>query len=166
MKTASLITIWVGIVGLALVAGLFWGWAVSAMPGLRKVDDRTYVDAMQSINRAILNPIFLVVFTGTVLALIAASVTTFLAGHTRRGMWITAATVVYVMGVFGVTVAGNVPLNDELDAFAAAGAGDQAYAQARDDYEGPWNRLHVVRSVLGVVAIGLAAVAALTPVDD
>ena len=65
MSSASAATIGVGIVGLTMITGLFWGWTFSVMPGLRSVDDRTYVTTMQSVNRAILNPMFLVVFTGT-----------------------------------------------------------------------------------------------------
>jgi uncharacterized membrane protein len=166
MSAASATTIGAGIVGLTMVTGLFWGWAFSAMPGLRSVDDRTYVASMQPINRAILNPMFLVAFTGTVVVLAVAALTTFLAGDTRRAWWITAAAVTYTVGVFGVTVAGNVPLNDALDAFAPAGADDAGFAAARRAYEGPWNRLHVIRSALGVLAVVFAATAALTPTED
>ena len=49
----------------------------------------------------------------------SAAVTTFRAGDTRRAWWITAATATYTLGVFGVTGAGNVPLNDALDAFTS-----------------------------------------------
>lgn len=161
--TASTVVIGAGIVGLTLVVGLFWGWAVSAVPGLRTVDDRVYVLAMQSINRAILNPVFLVAFTGTVVVLIAASALSVWAGDGRRAWFITAAAVTYTFGVFGVTVAGNVPLNDRLESFAADRADQEALADARAAYEGPWNRLHVVRSTLGVLAVALAVAAASTP---
>ena len=77
MDAASAILITLGTIGSGLIVGLFWGWALSVMPGLRQVDDRTYVATMQSANRAILNPFFLVVFAGTVAVLVAAAVTTF-----------------------------------------------------------------------------------------
>ena len=38
-----------------LVAGLFFAYACSGMPGLGATDDRTLIGAMQSINRKILN---------------------------------------------------------------------------------------------------------------
>jgi uncharacterized membrane protein len=166
MSAASTTTIGAGIVGLTMVTGLFWGWAFSVMPGLRTVDDRTYVATMQSINRAILNPMFLGVFSGTVAVLAGAAFLTFRAGDVRRAWWITAAAVTYAVGVFGVTAAGNVPLNDELDAFAPSTADDVAFAAAREDYEDPWNRLHLLRSTLGVLAVAFAATAALTPTED
>ena len=62
MSTTSAITIGAGLVGLTMVTGLFWGWTFSVMPGLHSVDDRTHVATMQSVNRAILDPTFLVAF--------------------------------------------------------------------------------------------------------
>lgn len=166
MDALSAVLIAAGLVGNAMVSGFFWGWSVSAMLGLRRVDDRTYVTSMRSINRAILNPIFLVVFAGTLVALVAASVTTFIAGDSRRGVWITASMVAYAVGVFGVTAAGNVPLNDRLEAFDPTGADDDAHQRARVAYEGPWNRLHVIRSVIGVLSVTMGVVAALSPTQD
>lgn len=166
MTTTSTITIGAGLVGLTLITGLFWGWAFSVMPGLRTVDDRTYVATMQSVNRSILNPMFLVAFAGTVIVLTAAAVATFRAGDTRRAWWITAAAATYTLGVFGITGAGNVPLNDALDAFDATGSDDTALRRARRSYEGPWNRLHLIRSAFGVLAVVFATVAALTPTQD
>ena len=43
-----------------LVAGLFAGFAYAVMPGLRRADDATVVQAMREVNRAILNPVFAV----------------------------------------------------------------------------------------------------------
>lgn len=166
MSTLSIISTAVGIVGSGLIAGLFWGWNFSALPGLRSVDDRTYVTAMQSINRSILNPMFLITFVGTVIVLAVAALAGFQAGHSRRAWWLTAAAVTYAIGVFGVTVAGNVPLNDQLDRFDLPGATTETIATARHDYEGPWNRLHRVRSGLSVLVVALAATAALTPTAD
>ncbi len=148
-----------------MTAGFFWGWGVSAVPGLSKVGDRTYVDAMQTINRAILNPAFLVVFVGSVVVLLVATIAAFAAGEDRRGWWLGAATVVYTFGVFGITAGGNVPLNNALDRFDPSRADDAAYGTARREYERPWNRLHYVRSTLGVVALLFASIAALTSED-
>jgi uncharacterized membrane protein len=164
--SASAATIGAGIVGLTMITGLFWGWTFSVMPGLRLVDDRTYVSTMQSVNRAILNPMFLLAFVGTMVVLAAAAFATFRAGDTRRAWWITAAAITYAFGVFGVTAAGNVPLNDALDAFVLDGARERDLIEARAAYEGPWNRLHAARSVLGVLAVVFAATAALTPTEE
>ena len=47
-----------------LSAGLFFAFAYAVMPGLARAGDRTLVTAMQGVNVAILNPLFLVVYLG------------------------------------------------------------------------------------------------------
>ena len=121
---------------------------------------------MQSVNRAILNPMFLLVFMGSTFVLAGAAVASFWTGETRRGWWMTSAALTYALGVFGITAAGNVPLNSKLDAFDLAGGTDATIAAARRDSEGPWNRLHYIRSTLSVLVVALASVAALTPSED
>lgn len=160
------VTIAASILGSALITGFFWGWGVSAIPGLAKVSDRTYVSSMQSINKAILNPMFLIVFVGSVFLLVLAVIVAFANGDTRRGWWLTAAAVAYTVGVVGLTMVGNVPLNDQLEAFDSTGGTDADFAAARRDYEGPWNRLHYIRSTVGVFAVVFASVAALAGTED
>ena len=65
-----------GVIGTGLVAGLLYGWAVSVIPGTTRVGDHTYVETMQDINRAIINPAFIIPFMGVPLALGAASICT------------------------------------------------------------------------------------------
>lgn len=56
LRTAALVlaTLTVG-----LMAGVFAIYANALMPGLRRTDDRTFVGAFQSIDKAIINPVFL-----------------------------------------------------------------------------------------------------------
>ncbi|MGH8881081.1 MAG: hypothetical protein ACRD0P_27625 [Stackebrandtia sp.] len=46
-------------ISMGLVAGVFDLYAHTIMPGLGKTDDRTFVGAFQSIDRAIINPWFM-----------------------------------------------------------------------------------------------------------
>ena len=153
------------IVSCGLMAGLFFGWVVSVIPGLAGLSDRHYVATMQSINRAIVNPLFVVFFIGTVIALAAAAVVHFRHGQTRRGWWLASAAVTYAVGVLGVTVARNIPLNDALDTFDLGAADDAAVAVRRQTYERSWNRWHNLRTAANVVAFSLAAIAALDTAD-
>jgi uncharacterized membrane protein len=56
-----------GTVLLGLVAGVFFAFACSMMPGLSGSSDRTMVEATQKINAAIENPLFLLAFAGALL---------------------------------------------------------------------------------------------------
>ena len=57
---------------MGLLAGLFYAYSVSVMPGLGQADDRTLVDGMQQINDAIENPVFFVSFLGAPVLILAA----------------------------------------------------------------------------------------------
>ena len=64
MRTVQNLVLVSATVTTGLVAGLLGGFACAVMPALRGADDRTFVDVMQRINVAILNPVFLTVFMG------------------------------------------------------------------------------------------------------
>lgn len=140
-----------------LYAGVFFAFTVAVMPGLRAAGDAMFVEAMRGINRAIVNPPFLLVFLGApVLALVAAVVSTGAGGAAAVAAW---AAFVLVAAVFVVTVAVNVPLNDALDAVGPV-HGERA-AQARAAFERPWVRWNAVRTVLsaaGTVFLAFALV--------
>ncbi len=148
------------IIGTGLVAGLLYGWAVSVIPGTTRVGDHTYVATMQDVNRAIINPAFLVPFMGVPLALGAAAILHLRTGDIRRGSLLAAATGTYLVGVLGVTIRGNVPLNEALDDFDLSAAAGDDLAERRRTYERPWNRFHRVRTAAGVISLCLAAAAA------
>ena len=54
----------------ALMAGLFFAWSCSVMPGFARLKDREFVAAMQAANRAIQNPVFFAAFFGAPIFLI------------------------------------------------------------------------------------------------
>ncbi|GFJ96353.1 hypothetical protein [Phytohabitans rumicis] len=48
-----------------LMAGVFFIYANAYMPGLGRTDDRTFVGAFQATDRAIINPLFMGLFFGS-----------------------------------------------------------------------------------------------------
>nr|WP_295867510.1 anthrone oxygenase family protein [uncultured Chitinophaga sp.] len=143
----------------ALMAGLFYAYSCSVNPGLGRLPDAAYLAAMQSINRAILNPVFFVGFMGPVFLLPLSTWLVFREGMQPAGWWLLAATVAYLLGVFGVTMAGNVPLNNALDKVALEDSA--ALAAHRVRFERPWNRLNTVRTVCAIATVTLVIVACL-----
>jgi uncharacterized membrane protein len=154
------------IIATGLMAGLWYGWTVSVIPGTRRVADANYVDTMQQINRAIINPAFIIPFMGVPLLLGVAAFVQFRSGDARRGWLLVGAAGTYVIGVLGVTVGGNVPLNDALDAFDLPGSNDQAIDTRRHSYETPWNRWHYLRTAANAGAFALTAAAALVAATE
>ena len=154
------------IVATGLMSGLWYGWTVSVIPGTRRVGDENYVETMQQINRAIINPAFVIPFIGIPVVIGAAAVLQFRSGDARRGWLLAGAAGAYVIGVLGVTIGGNVPLNDALDAFDLEGSDEEAIGERRDSYETPWNRWHYVRTLGNLVSFGLASAAALVAAES
>jgi len=142
------------------IAGLFLGWTVSVLPGTKRIDDHSYITTMQSINRAILNPAFLLNFLLPPAILAVAAVLGGQADMGRRSWLLAAAAVTYVLGVLGVTFAGNVPLNNRLDSFDLAAANAASTKAQRTDYEERWNRWNALRTAGAVATFALATVAA------
>ncbi|MGG5207358.1 DUF1772 domain-containing protein [Chryseobacterium sp. MIQD13] len=137
----------------ALIAGLFYAYSCSVVLGLGKLSDTEYLKSMQSINREILNPVFFMSFMGTAVLL---PVTAFLfRGEQPVFLFLLLATAAYLIGVFGVTVAGNVPLNDMLDKFDIGGSTAETVKQMRDRFENRWNLLNDVRTIFSVISIAL-----------
>mgnify|MGYP006287560661 CR=1 FL=1 len=140
-----------------LSAGLFYAWAVSVIPGTKRVPDATYLETMQAINRAILNPAFFLIFFGSLLLLIVSTIQHYQSGPT---FWLLlAAAVSYLVGAFGVTALGNVPLNDALDALELSELGTDLIARTRQTYEQKWNRLHLIRTAASVLSFLLSLLA-------
>ncbi|KRF11343.1 hypothetical protein ASG90_16425 [Nocardioides sp. Soil797] len=143
-----------GTIATGLVAGIFVAFWTSIMPGLAKTDDATFVHAMQEMNTAILNPVFLVLFVLPAPALGVAVFT----GPSRA--WVIAALVLYLV-CFAITSAGNVPLNDELMEVDPS-AGASVVEAGREAFEATWNRLHVIRTLAVVASFGCCVGAAMT----
>lgn len=158
---ARLALLLISIMASGLIAGLLYGWVVSVIPGLRKLDSNTYVTTMQNINREIINPWFVIPFMTVPLLLGATAVVEFRAGNDRRAWYIAAAAATYAFGVLGVTMGGNIPLNDSLDAVDLGSLSGDALDHTRNEYETPWNRWHNLRTAASVLAFALATTAAM-----
>lgn len=143
----------------ALMAGLFYAYSCSVNPGLARLADTEYLAAMQSINRAILNPAFLGVFMGALLLLPLSAYFQYSPAPSFRFWLFVAAAVVYAVGLFGVTMFGNVPLNNMLDDFVIESATAADITAMRKAFEGPWNRLHAIRTLAVAVSLVLVLVA-------
>ncbi|GAA1041901.1 DUF1772 domain-containing protein [Virgisporangium ochraceum] len=136
---------------LGLSAGLFYTYSASVMLGLGRSDDRTFVQAMQNINVAIINPWFMAHFMGA-LVLTALAAALHLPKDGRAVLpWILLALALYLVAIV-VTGTQNVPMNNAL---AAAGTDTPAaLAAAREAFEGPWVRWNIVRTVASTGSLG------------
>ncbi|MGW2176497.1 anthrone oxygenase family protein [Streptomyces sp. NPDC001732] len=130
-----------------LYAGFMLTFLIAVMPGLAVLSDERFTDAMRRFNEKVPGPLFLLLFLG-VIAFPAVVVF----GGTDRV--VALAALACAIGSHLITIVGNIPLNNRL---AQSEGGDDS--AARTAFEGPWNRLHRVRTLLSLAAFALLAVA-------
>lgn len=138
------------LVAAGLIAGLFYAYACSVLPGLARGDDRTFVEGMRGINVAIVNPVFLLTFLG---APLLAGVAVFLNPGPRP--WVLAG-FAFLVAMVVITGVVNVPLNNALD------SGGDDYAAVRAAFETVWVRWNVVRALVSTAGFGCLVAAVLT----
>jgi uncharacterized membrane protein len=111
MNALRAVSLLAATVSMGLVAGVFGLYAHTIMPGLGRTDDRTFVGAFQSIDRAIINPWFM---GGGFFGALVSTVVAALAHIGQGGLpWIAAALALYLVA-FVSTIVINVPLNDGI----------------------------------------------------
>ncbi|MEU4226734.1 anthrone oxygenase family protein [Nonomuraea sp. NPDC026600] len=154
MDALRIVSLMAATMTMGLVAGVFGLYSHTVMPGLGKTDDRTFVGAFQSMDRAIINPWFMGGgFLGALIFTILAAVT-----HIGRPElpWIAVALVLYIV-TFVITMAINVPRNDALKAAGDPdGIADLAAVRAEFD-EARWASWNLVRTLASTTAFGLLA---------
>ncbi|HET8915624.1 MAG TPA: anthrone oxygenase family protein [Propionibacteriaceae bacterium] len=137
-----------------LMAGVFGIYSNAIMPGLRRTDDRTFVAAFQSIDRAIINPAFMATFLGA-LVLTALSALLHLTGEARSLLpWTVAALLLYLV-VFVVTIRVNVPRNNEIKAAGDVDRMTDVHGVRERFNEVRWVRWNHLRAFASILAFGL-----------
>ncbi len=134
----------------SLVAGFLFAFAVVAMPGIGRLNDRSFIRAFQVIDGVIQDnqPIFMLVWVGSVIALIAAAAIGFFQLDGINRAILIAVVFFYLLGVQLPTARINIPLNNTLQALNVDEMNDEEASSARSEFEVPWNRWNVVRSVV------------------
>ncbi len=141
----------------SLVAGFLFAFAVVVMPGIGSLSDQEFLRAFQVMDlmdRIIQQnqPLFLLVWVGSVVALVTSAVLGIgqLDGGVR--LVIVCATLVYLGGVQLPTFRINVPLNNRLQTMEFATMDEAAVQAAREAFEPRWNRWNVVRTIFASLA--------------
>jgi len=132
----------------SLVAGFLFAFTVVIMPGITRLDDGGFIRTFQVIDRVIQNnqPLFMFVWVGSVLSLIAAAVSGLWALGGADRLLLIAAALVYLLGVQLPTATINIPLNNELQKLDPGTMSESMRKRARDDFEPRWNRWNAIRT--------------------
>jgi uncharacterized membrane protein len=135
--------------GCGLIAGLFLAFSISVMKALARLPSAEGIAAMQSINIAIINPLFLSVFLGTAVGCALVIIASLLRWHYPGSVYLLVGGALYLLGSLLVTVVFNVPKNEALASVAPA---DPDGARLWADYLSAWTAWNHVRTVAALVA--------------
>jgi uncharacterized membrane protein len=141
----------------AAVSGVFFAYSNSVVPGLDAVRPEQAITAMNSMNRKIINPLFLTSFLGPPVAAALAGILILVDGATTAGLLYLAAAVVYLAGCVAPTAAVNVPLNNGLDTGTIPTDPDEV-TRTWQDYSGRWKAWNHGRAAGSLVAVALSGV--------
>lgn len=139
------------VIAYAVLGGVFLAFSDFIMRALGTVGGGA--EAMQAINREVFRIAFMALFLGMVPVSFALA----LGGWVNGEVAIVLAALVYLVGGFAVTAAGNVPLNNALAAIEAASPeGARYWTQT---YLPRWTGLNTVRTAACLVASAVLLVA-------
>ena len=153
--------LWFSAIGCGLLAGLYFAFSAFIMTALGRIGQAAGIAAMNAINVAIVQSLFMPVFLATTAASAALAVTALLRWGEpgAMAMAMAAGGALYVFGMFVVTMIFNVPLNNAL---AAADPASHEAASLWARYLTDWTLWNHVRTVSSTAACALfiAAIAA------
>jgi uncharacterized membrane protein len=141
-------------IGAGVVGGIFSAFSSFVMAALGRLPSAQGAAAMNAINVTVINPTFMMAFMGTTLVcLVLAGGSLFWWGRTGATLSL-AASLIYIVGCFGVTMVFNVPLNDQLAAVAPA---QEAALWSRYlDVWTAWNHVRTLASIASAILFSAA----------
>ncbi len=141
--------------GSGLMTGVFFAFSAFVMKALARLQPAQGIAAMQSINVAVINPLFLTAFLGTAVACVALALSSLLTWHRPGAAYLLAGSLAYLAGTFLVTLVFNVPRNDAL---AAAEPATAAGAILWAGYLTAWTAWNHVRTAAALAAATLLTI--------
>lgn len=136
-----------------LMAGLFFAYDISVMPGLAELDDAAYAAAMRRFNTAIDgSALFGLVFLAALGLTVASAILAFRRKRRSVALPLTVAALCY-LAVLVVTVALNLPLNADLEALGHPAPAKDLHAVI-DEFKSVWVTANVFRTLFCVLSLG------------
>ena len=126
------------------------------MAALKRLPPAQGIAAMQAINLAVINPLFMTVFLGTGVVCSVILVFVILMWPYPGIGFLAVGALLYIAGCIGVTMLRNVPRNNALAAVAPDSAAGVDYWP---HYVREWTRWNDVRTVACIMAMAVFVVA-------
>jgi uncharacterized membrane protein len=149
MDRALFVVTFLSALGAGLIGGLFFAFSVFVMTALGRIAPAAGIAAMQSINVAVLNPVFFAAFFGTAALSALALIVGLIAWSDLGARCLVVGGMLYLVGTIGVTMVCNVPLNNQL---ARVEAESDEGALLWQRYLSDWTAWNHVRTIAALAA--------------
>jgi uncharacterized membrane protein len=142
--------------GSGLIAGFFLAFSSCVMAALGRISPASGVSAMQSVNVAVLNPLFLGTFFGTAVLSLVLAVAALINWAEPGAFYLLAGSQLYLLGSILVTMICNVPLNNRLAAVKPESAEGKAVWTHYLSVWTAWNHVRTAASLAAAACFILA----------
>ncbi len=132
-----------------MVSGVFLSFSDFTMRSLRLATPQAGSQSMQILNREVFRTIFIVLLVGMAPIALAIAAFAFLWPPMAGATLLIVGSLSYILGVFAVTIFGNVPMNERLAAMPDGSDAAQNYWPAY--YKG-WTRFNHARTLFSFLA--------------
>ena len=148
-------TILLAVLLCALVAGFLFAFSTVVMPGIRRLDDRSFLQSFQAIDRVIQDGqlLFMLVWVGSVVVLVISAVTGFLHLRGLNRLLAVSACITCLAGVQLPTIAINIPLNNRIQALDPGSMSGARLAEERSQFEARWTRWNTIRTMFAALVV-------------
>ena len=122
------------------------------MPGLSNLNDKEFIRAFQVTDAVIQNnqPIFMLTWIGSIVSLLSTILTSIISFGLSDTWLVVFFSVVYLLGVQGITIAIHIPLNNQIQKVLIEALNDEAITDERVKFERKWNFFNNIRTSISI----------------
>ena len=149
------IIIIVAIISTGIMSGIFFTWTNAVKPGIGMLNNISYLTAFKAMNKAILNPLFYITFFLPVLTMPISAYMNYGSPNFYVFKLLLASTLIYLFGVFMVTINGNIPINELLENIDLQKITETELSSLRENIEPKWNNFNLIRTISSFISFSL-----------
>ena len=149
------ITLYLSVLFCALATGFILTYAVVVMPGLSKLDDKEFIKAFQVTDGIVQNnqPIFILIWIGSIISVLCTIIVSILSLGTLKAWLIIFTSLIYLLGVQGITISIHLPLNKHIQNIDIDITDSQTLSDERKNFETKWNFFNNIRTGIALFVI-------------
>ncbi|WP_191600852.1 DUF1772 domain-containing protein [Marinomonas algicola] len=135
-----------------IMAGIYFAFSVFIMKSLSQLPNIEGARAMNRINDVIIKTVFLPLFLGSTFWYAGLIIWSFVNWQSGQSTLIISASLVYIVGMFLITVIGNVPLNKKLK---VSENDEKELSKTWPYYLQKWTQFNHLRTLSAMISLAL-----------